>query len=141
MSRILSFSTDDQFAVELEKMIEESGYKNRSMFLRDASLFFSDSLLRGDLQSMDDKEIVEGTLIIYYQHGIEQKLLNIRHSHSIEVSSYHHNCLTESHTCVDTLQTRASVASIRSVLDQLKNTTQIDRVQFVTAPTRSNGCC
>jgi metal-responsive CopG/Arc/MetJ family transcriptional regulator len=141
MSRILSFSTDDQFAVELEKMIQESGYKNRSMFLRDASLFFSDSLQRGDLQSMDDKEIVEGTLIIYYQHGIEQKLLNIRHSHSIEVSSYHHNCLTESHTCVDTLQARGPAASIRSVLDQLKNTTQIDRVQFVTAPTRSDGCC
>lgn len=141
MSRILSFSTDDQFAVELEQMIQDSGYKNRSMFLRDASLFFSDSLQRGDIQTMDDKEMVEGTLIIYYQHGIEQKLLNIRHSHSIEVSSYHHNCLTESHTCVDTLQTKGSAASIRSVLDQLKNTTHIDRVQFVTAPSRSDGCC
>jgi metal-responsive CopG/Arc/MetJ family transcriptional regulator len=141
MTRVLSFSTDNQFADELERLMNENGYKNRSMFLRDASVFFAESLQRGDLQTMNNEEIVEGTLIIYYQHGIEHKLLNIRHSHAIEVFSYHHNCLSESHTCVDTLQAKGTAQALRLVLDQLKNTSNIDRVQFVTAPKRSQGCC
>ena len=39
MSQIISFSADKEFAAELDKLIEKSGYKNRSRFIRDAALF------------------------------------------------------------------------------------------------------
>ncbi|HJM13245.1 MAG TPA: hypothetical protein QF641_01980 [Candidatus Thalassarchaeaceae archaeon] len=140
MSRIISFSGDNEFLDSLDSMIEETGYKNRSMFLRDASMQFADSS-RGDLSSMGDEMDTEGVLVIFYQHGVESKILDIRHSHSVEVSSFHHNCLTGSHTCVDTLQIKGSAISLREIVSRLRNTKDVDRVSFVPAPVRESGCC
>jgi len=140
MSRIISFSGDNEFLDSLDSMIEETGYKNRSMFLRDASMQFADSS-RGDLSSMGDEMDTEGVLVIFYQHGVESKILDIRHSHSVEVSSFHHNCLTGSHTCVDTLQIKGPAISLREIVSRLRNTKDVDRVSFVPAPVRESGCC
>ena len=141
MSRVFSFSTDKQFAEDLDRLIFESGYKNRSMFLRDAAIYFSETTLRGDLNAMNKDEKIEGTMVIYYQHGVENKLMELRHTHSITVNSYHHNCLTESHTCVDTMQLNGEAGMIRTIVDSLKNTQDIDRVEFIVAPMRTTGCC
>ncbi len=140
MSRIISFSGDNEFLDSLDSMIEETGYNNRSMFLRDASMHFADSS-RGDLSSMGDEMDTEGVLVIFYQHGVESKILDIRHSHSVEVSSFHHNCLTGSHTCVDTLQIKGPAISLREIVSRLRNTKDVDRVSFVPAPVRESGCC
>ena len=141
LSRILSFSTDKEFASELEQLVVQTGYKNRSMFLRDASIFFAEASLKGDLSGMQDDLEVEGTAVIYYQHGVENKLMDLRHSHSINNSSYHQNCLTTSHTCVDTMQISGNAGSIRDAIERLKNTKDVDCVKFITAPSRSAGCC
>ena len=140
-SRIISFSADTEFAEDLNRMISDSGYQNRSMFLRDASLFFADANRRGDLQTMNPSTDVEGTLIIYYQHEIEGRLLDLRHSSKIEVPSFHHNCLSESHTCVDVMLLRGQAAPLREVLSGLKDTKGVDRVAFTVAPHRESGCC
>ena len=141
MSRVFSFSTDKEFAEELDRLIFESGYKNRSMFLRDAAIYFSETTLRGDLSTMDKDEKIEGTMVIYYQHGVENKLMELRHTHSITVNTYHHNCLTERHTCVDKMQLNGKAGMIRTIVDSLKNTQDIDRVEFIVAPMRTTGCC
>ena len=141
MSRILSFSTDKDFAKQLEGLVAKSGYKNRSMFLRDASIHFCDAMTRGDIYSMTDSIEVEGTMVIYYQHNIENKLLELRHSHSIEISSYSHNCLTSSHTCVDTMQIKGTAKLIREAIQKLQNTNDMDRIEFIAAPVREDGCC
>jgi len=141
MSRILSFSTDKEFAEQLESLVKKSGYKNRSMFLRDASIHFFDAMTRGDIYSMADSIEVEGTMVIYYQHNIENKLLELRHSHSIEISSYSHNCLVSSHTCVDTMQIKGTALLIRDAIQKLQNTNDIDRIEFIAAPVREEGCC
>ena len=141
MSRILSFSTDKEFALRLDQLISQTGYNNRSMFLRDASIHFAEATLRGDLDTMEEEIEIEGTAVIYYQHDVENKLTEMRHSDSIIVSSYHHNCLTESHTCVDTMQIRGRAGNIREMVEKLKNTHDVDRVEFVAAPLREVGCC
>jgi metal-responsive CopG/Arc/MetJ family transcriptional regulator len=111
------------------------------MFLRDASIHFAEATLRGDLDTMEEEMEIEGTAVIYYQHDVENKLTEMRHSDSIIVSSYHHNCLTESHTCVDTMQIRGKAGNIREMVEKLKNTHDVDRVEFVAAPLREVGCC
>ena len=141
MSKIISFSSDDKFCDGLDEMIEKSGYQNRSRFLRDAALHFAEVNQRGDLSGMDGNEILEGHLIIYYQHGIESKLLHIRHSNELDVTTYNHSCLKHSHTCVDSIQAIGKAKSFRDVIAELKDTPSVDKVVFVSAPMRDEGCC
>ena len=143
MSQVISFSADRDFARDFDDMMELSGYRNRSRFIRDATLFFAEKQQRGDLVEMDEAETVEGHLVVYYQHdhGKGQKLLDLRHSELIEVSSYTHSSLKHSHTCVDLLQVKGSAGNIRFVVEDLQNTPNVDKVSFVVAPMREDGCC
>tara|TARA_B100001250_G_scaffold410335_1_gene436572 strand:- start:1130 stop:1561 length:432 start_codon:yes stop_codon:yes gene_type:complete len=143
MSQIISFSADREFARDFDNLIERSGYKNRSRFIRDASLYFAEKQQRGDLMEMDEATTVEGHLVVYYQHdhGKGQKLLDLRHSELVEVSSYSHSSLKHSHSCVDLLQIKGSAGNIRFVIEELQNTSNIDKVSFIVAPMREDGCC
>jgi len=141
MSQIISFSADKPFADSLENLIEKSGYQNRSKFLRDAALYFADLQQRGDLSNMEGDEVVEGHLVIYYQHGVEHKVMELRHSESINITSYNHSCLQHSHTCVDVLHAMGSASQFRTVIAQLQNTPNVDKVTLVRAPVRESGCC
>ena len=143
MTQIISFSADTEFASGLEELISKSGYSNRSRFIRDASLFYAEMQQRGDLENMDGKLIIEGHLVVYYQHdhGDSQRLLDLRHSELIEVASYSHSSLKHSHSCVDVLQVKGEAGNIRSVIHRLNNTPHVDKVAFTTAPMRDQGCC
>ena len=60
MSQIISFSADKDFAAIFDELIQQSGYKNRSRFLRDAAIYFAEIQQKGDLMTIDDGEVVEG---------------------------------------------------------------------------------
>ena len=143
MSQIITFSADKSFANDLDNIIQKSGYQNRSRFIRDASLFYSEIQQRGELNNMKDEEIVEGHLVIYYQHqhGVENKLMDIRHSHELEISSYNHSCLKHSHTCVDIIQGKGTASDFRKIVEQLQNTPNVNKISFISAPMRQEGCC
>ncbi|RAH14651.1 MAG: hypothetical protein CMB56_005215 [Methanobacteriota archaeon] len=143
MSRIVSFSTDNKFAEELDQLVIKSGYQNRSRFIRDASIYFSDLKQRGELEGMKQDEVIEGHLIVYYQHnnGVEKKLMQIRHSNMLEVYSYNHSSLKFSHTCVDVIQGIATALIFRNIIDQLQNTPHVNKISFISAPKRDDGCC
>lgn len=141
MSKIISFSADNQFADNLDSLMNASGYQNRSRFLRDAANYYAELQRRGELRDMKDDEVVEGHLVVYYQHGVEAKLLEIRHSHNLEITSYNHSCLTHSHTCVDVLHALGKAVDFRTAIDLLRNTPNVDKVTFISAPMREDGCC
>ena len=143
MSQIITFSADKSFANDLDNLIEKSGYQNRSRFIRDASLFFSETQQRGELSNMKDDELLEGHLIIHYQHhnSVETKLMDIRHSNEIDISSSNHSCLKHSHTCVDIIQAIGSAVNFRKVIEQLQNTPHVNKISFIPAPMREEGCC
>ena len=139
MSQIITFSADKSFANDFDNLIEKSGYQNRSRFIRDASLFFSEIQQRGELNNMKDEEVLEGHLIVHYQHhdSVETKLMDIRHSHQIEISSSNHSCLRHSHTCVDIIQGIGSAINFRKVIEQLQNTPNAVSYTHLTLPTKA----
>ena len=141
MSRIVSFSTDTDFAERLSNLVEKTGYKNRSMFLRDASIHFADGIMRGDLENMQEELEIEGTAVVYFQHDVENNLSEIRHSGDVNVSSYNHTSLPDSHCCVDTMQVKGKAGSIKRMIAQIRNVENVDRVEFIGAPDREDGCC
>tara|TARA_B100001996_G_scaffold60530_1_gene43276 strand:- start:338 stop:760 length:423 start_codon:yes stop_codon:yes gene_type:complete len=140
MSQIISFSSDKEFASDLENLATKSGYNNRSRFIRDAVLYFADIKQRGELNDMPDDLIIEGHLIVYYQHGSDQKLM-VSHSGILEVASYNHSSLKYSHSCVDVIQVKGNASNVRTVVEKLQNTGNVDKVTFTTAPMRNEGCC
>lgn len=144
MSQIISFSADKEFATEFDNMIQKSGYKNRSRFIRDAALFYAEIQQRGDLANMEENTIIEGHLVVHYQHDHangQRLLVDLRHSDVIEVSTYSHSSFKHSHACVDLLQVKGSAGNLRSVIESLQNTPHVDKVSFVSAPMREEGCC
>ena len=130
----------NQFADELDNLVQTSGYDNRSRFLRDASLHFAEELQRGSLDSMDGDTEIEGILVVFFQHGIEQKLHDIRHSEKINVISYSHTSQFNN-SCVDMMQASGTAGNMRKVMQQLQKTQDVDRVTFIIAPLRDHGCC
>lgn len=142
MSRIISFSADDEFAKDFDNLINRSGYKNRSRFLRDAALFFAEHQQRGDLMQMADQEVVEGHLVVYYQHGSEQKLM-VSRTGSVEVAAYHHSSRLghSCHSCVDVVHVKGEAPHVRSVFEQLNTTPNVDKVSFISAPMKIEDCC
>ena len=142
MSQIISFSADKEFAAEFDNLIEKSGYKNRSRFIRDAALFFAESQQRGDLYNMDENLEVEGHLVVYYQHGADQKLM-VSRTDSIEVAAYHHSSRLghSCHSSVDVIHVKGEARHVRAVFEQLQNTSNVDKVNFISAPMRDTDCC
>jgi len=141
MSKIISVSVDDDFAEGLESLMAASGYKNRSRFLRDAAISFADVKQRGELETMDDDLLIEGHLVIYFQHQAEAKLVDVRHSDDLNITSYNHNCLSHSHTCVDVMHAIGKAENFRTTIVKLQNIPGVDKVSFVVAPLREDGCC
>ena len=141
MSKIISLSVDDEFAEGLERLMIASGYKNRSRFLRDAAISFADLKQRGDLDTMNEDLVIEGHLIVYFQHQAETKLADVRHSDTLNISSYSHNCLPHSHTCVDVLHAIGKAGEFRSTIAKIQTIQGVDKVSFVVAPLREDGCC
>ncbi len=140
-STIVSFSSTREFAGGLDQLMAESGYDNRSRFLRDAAVRFAELMKLGDIYEMADELEVDGTLVVYYQHEAGKEMEKFRHMSGIHIHSYHHSCLRASHTCVDTIQINGNVGSIRNMTSELKQTSGVDRVEFLVAPQRDTGCC
>ena len=111
--------------------------------MRDASIHFADFSIRGDLESIDENRQVDGTAIVYFQHHVEHKLAELRRSDKFQITSYHHNCLPSSHTCVDTMQVSGEAGGfIRGMIQELRNINDVDKVEdIVLAPFRDSGCC
>ena len=101
MAKVLSFSVDDD--LDMEGLVQQAGYTNRSRFLRDAATHYAEVLSSGDLVDRPAEDSVEGTLVLYYQHTVADKLPDFRHHAEISLISSTHACMTNSHTCVDTL--------------------------------------
>ena len=142
MSQIISFSADSGFATDLEGLIEKAGYANRSRFLRDAALFFSEMKQRGELMNMDGNLVIEGHLVVHYEHGSDQKLM-VSRTGSIEVAAYHHSSRL-GHSChlgVDVIHVKGPAGDIREVYEKLQNTPNVDKVSFTIAPLRQEDCC
>tara|TARA_Y100000589_G_scaffold277655_1_gene272757 strand:+ start:983 stop:1411 length:429 start_codon:yes stop_codon:yes gene_type:complete len=142
MSQIISFSADNDFANDLDSLIRNSGYQNRSRFLRDAAIFFAEDKQRGEFMSIDDDVVIEGHLVVHYEHTVDQKLMVAR-TGSIEIAAYHHSSRLghSCHLCVDVVHVKGSAADVRDVYRKLQNTQNVNKVSFIIAPMSQQDCC
>ena len=91
---------------------------------------------------IDGNLVIEGHLIVHYEHGTEQKLM-VSRTGNIEVAAYHHNSRLghSCHLCVDVIHIKGKADDIREEYSRLQNTANVDKVSFIIAPLREEDCC
>ena len=142
MTSIVSFSADENFLKDLNSLIHKSGYKNRSRFLRDAAIHFSEIKQRGELMNIADDIIIEGHIITHYEHKDDQKLM-VSRTGNVEVAAYHHSSRL-GHSChlsVDVIHVKGRASDVRQIYKKLQNTPNVDKVSFIIAPMKDESCC
>ena len=142
MSQIISFSADEDFLNGLDGLIAKSGYQNRSRFLRDAALYFSEIKQRGELMSIADDVVIEGHLVVHYEHKEDQKLM-VSRTGNVEIAAYHHSSRL-GHSChlsVDVIHVKGRATDVRGIVGKLQNTQNVDKVSFILAPMSFEECC
>ena len=112
----LSISLEEPLARQLEKMVSDRGYSNRSEFIRD--------MVRQNLVEQEwasgASEVV-GTITMIYDHArreLSAKLTDIQHHHHHTVLAATHVHL-DHHLCAEMVMMKGSASEIRQIADQL----------------------
>jgi CopG family transcriptional regulator, nickel-responsive regulator len=112
----LSFSMDTGLLKRWEKMLQESGYVNRSEFIRD---MIRDRLVEEEWER-DDEAV--GTLTLIYNHhsrGLTEKLTHLQHDHHNVILATTHVHL-DAHICVEVILVKGKASQIRSMINLLR---------------------
>ena len=112
----LSFSIEKPLLEQLEKLLKESKYSNRSEFIRD--------MIRQQLVGREwekDREALGTVTLLYnhHRHKLSEKLTELQHHHhqNILVSTHLH---LDKHLCAEVLLVKGRARRIRKLLDLLR---------------------
>ncbi len=113
----LSISLEAPLSKKFERLVQRSGYTNRSEFIRD---MIRERLV--EQEWADTKLEVVGTITLVYDHHARQltdKLVDIQHDH-------HDNILATTHVhlshklCAEMIMVRGSAGRVRKLADDLR---------------------
>ena len=112
----LSFSIERSLEEKLEELVNESGYNNRSEFIRD--------LIRDRLVEREWKENGDtvGTITLIYDHragAVADTLTDFQHHHHDVVLAATHVHL-DHHLCAEVIICRGKSSDIRAISDGLR---------------------
>lgn len=141
MTEVVSVSLDDPLAAEMDGAVADLGYHNRSRLVRDALRSFLAARANEVAFADRPEQEVEGVLVVYYQHEVERRLIDLRHAEGIDVHSWNHTCLSDSHQCVDTLLVKGRADLLAQHIERFQATEGVDEARFLAAPKRDMGCC
>lgn len=118
MSKVsrISISLEPALQDRLETLVEESGYTNRSEFLRD---MIRDHLVEKTWRADDP---VVGTITLVYDHHareLSRKLTGIQHAHHDAVLATTHVHLTHD-LCAEMILVRGRAGTVRALADALR---------------------
>ena len=111
----LSVSIEKPLYKRLERLVRDSGYSNRSEFIRD---LIRDELVERQWEHGDE---VVGTITLLYDHEVRQlskKLTHLQHHHHDAILATTHVHL-DARMCAETILVRGKASAVRQLADQL----------------------
>lgn len=119
MSQVIrqSFSMDSALWEKVEQLVRESGYTNRSEFLRD---IIRQRLVEREWESGVGE--VVGTITLVYDHHarrLNEKLTDIQHDHHDAILATTHVHLDHD-MCAEMIMMRGQPATIRAIADRIR---------------------
>ena len=118
---------------DFDEITEKMGYESRSKAIQDAvTLFVTEKKW---IQENEDT-IQTGILLMVYDHdtlGLETKLTETQHHHSMVISSALHIHISE-HDCLEAIAVKGKASEIRKLSDELatKKGVKIIKTMIVT---------
>ena len=112
----VSLSLEEPLFRAMEKMARESGYENRSEFVRD---LVRDSMVRHEWE--ENQEAV-GTITLVYDHHVRrlsEKVTHLQHHHHHEILAATHVHL-DAHMCAEVILVKGAAERIRRIADVLR---------------------
>ncbi len=112
----VSISIERSLYQQLEGLVGESGYENRSEFIRD---LIREQLVRREWEHDGD---VVGTMTLVYNHhthGLSEKLTDLQHDHHGEILATTHVHL-DPHHCVEVTLMRGPARRLQRIADRLR---------------------
>ena len=112
----LSLSIESSLYKRLEKLVKQSGYSNRSEFIRD---LIRDRLVKDKWKSDDE---VIGTITLVYDHNVRalsRKLTSLQHHHHNEILATTHVHL-DRNICAEMILVRGKAGRVRHIADSLR---------------------
>lgn len=111
-----SASLPPELMRQLDKMVREKGYDNRSMAIAD--------MIRAQLvehrQQVGDSEIAGSITLVYDHHQrlLQERLTNIQHDHGECILATLH-CHLDHHNCLELIAVRGPQTRVKKVADAL----------------------
>jgi len=112
----LSFSIEQSLLNQLEQLVKNSHYENRSEFIRD--------LIRGKVVSLEWERNEEalGTITLLYDHHsrlLSEKLIELQHQcHGLILATTHIHL--DEHLCAEMIMVKGPASSIRELANLLQ---------------------
>ncbi|MCC6490708.1 MAG: nickel-responsive transcriptional regulator NikR [Candidatus Hydrogenedentes bacterium] len=112
----LSISIEQPLLDRLEVMIRESGYTNRSEYIRD--------LIRNRIvkEEWERNEEALGTITLLYDHhqrGLSDRLTDLQHDHHHAILATTHLHL-DHHLCAEMIMVRGRASMVRKLADAMR---------------------
>ncbi len=112
----LSFTIEDSLLKEMERLVKQRRYANRSEFIRD--------MIRAELveQEWSAGEEALGTITLIYNHHfhhLNEKLTELQHEHFGTVMATTHIHL-DKHLCAEMIMLRGNANQIRQLADLMR---------------------
>lgn len=122
---VLSFSIGRDLAADVDAIMEEIGYQNRSEVIRDAIRVFLEKH-RG-LHAMEGA--VEGVAMVIYAPQAEKEVHRLLHDHTEIFPSFLHLDVGESRRrCCDVVVFRGQARDLRRVFHEVEATPYVERL-------------
>ncbi len=112
----LSLSIEKSLFRQLEKLVSQTGYSNRSEFIRD---MIRDRLVEKKWKA---NHVVVGTITLIYNHNVRNlsgKLTSVQHHHHNEILATTHVHLTED-ICAEMILVKGKAEKVRHIADSLR---------------------
>jgi len=112
-----SVSVPASLARQLDQMVREKSYHNRSLAIAD---MIRDQLVDHQQQRFGSREIAGTITLVYdhHKHGLQELLTDIQHDHHHAIIATLHAHL-DHHNCLEVLVVRGRADEIRQVADRL----------------------
>lgn len=112
----LSLSIEKPLFERLEKLVKQSGYTNRSEFVRD---MIRQRLVEGEWEK--DRDVLGSITLVYnhHQRRLSEKLIHLQHHHhgSVKVTTHVH---LSRELCAEVIVVRARASEVRELADRLR---------------------